>query len=117
MGRAFRDDVIDCIELTQRHKGRRARYTVMGWAAVLRVYLRHPLDAPVFDRRALILRMSATHSQHPSSLQPRPHLFTSPPGSGEHNETASPASPSSSGILEKTCWFGAEAAGRALAGV
>ena len=89
----------------------------MGWAAVLRVNLRHPLGALGFSRRALILRMSATHSEHPSSRQPRLHLFNSPPGSGELNESASPAGPSSGGILEKTCWFGAEAAGRPLAGV
>jgi len=99
---AFRDDVWNCIELNWRHKGRRAQYTGMGWAAVLRVYLRHPLGALGFNRRARILRMSATHSKHPSSRQPLPHLFNT-------NRlrlctverlTSSCETPSRSGILE-----------------
>ena len=70
----------DCIGRNWRHKGRRIVAPVtQGWdgppqaeAWYSRVYLRHPLDVPVFSRRALTLGMPATHSCTPPPSNPAP---------------------------------------------
>ena len=67
---AFRDDVWNCIEQAAPPGSPRPTHRDgMGpLPAALRSTLRHPLNAPDSSRRALILRMSATHS--PSPLLP-----------------------------------------------
>ena len=68
--RAFRDDCLNCIEQAAPPGSPRPTHRAgMGpLPAALRSALRHPLNAPDSGRRALILRMSATHS--PSPLLP-----------------------------------------------
>ena len=106
--RAIRNSVMDCIEHTSAT--RVAAPNTQGWdgsAAGPPFYLRHPLNVPVFGRRALIFRMSATHSRRPSPRQPRLHLFNSPPSANLPKAVAFSAGPSGDGIFGATCWFGA----------